>query len=57
MFSFDAEICNKLGPTYSELAQSVRALVQSVHSEVVQVEAIVYKVSVYSMATPQGGRA
>ena len=35
----------------------VRGLVQGVRSEVVQVEAIVYKVSVYSVATPQGGRA
>ena len=35
----------------------LRVLVQGVHSEGVQVEALVYKVSVYSMATPQGGRA
>ena len=30
---------------------------RGMRSGVVQMEAIVYKVSVYSMATPQGGRA
>ena len=40
-----------------ERARCVRVLVRNVRSGVVLVEAIVYKVSLYSMATPQGGRA
>ena len=41
----------------SHAPTTVRVLVQTVHSENVQEEAIVYKVFVYKMAMPQGGRA